>query len=53
MRRFKEKKIFKNITKIFMLRMLYKNSCVNFDAFSRQKNSFIFPKNEGTQKQKR
>ena len=27
----------------------YKNSYINFDAFSRQNGSFIFPENRGTQ----
>ena len=31
--------------KIFLLKLSYKNSCVNFDAFSRQNGSFIFHQN--------
>ena len=34
------------------LKMSYKNSCVNFDAFSRQNDLFIFPQNGGAKKQK-
>ena len=30
--------------KIFLLKMSYKNWCVNFDVFSRQNGSFIFLK---------
>ena len=33
-----------------LLKMPYKNSCVKFDAFSRQNGLFIFPQNEGAQK---
>ena len=38
--------------KIFMLKLSYKNSCAKFNAYSRQKDSFIFTLKEGYQKQK-
>ena len=36
--------------KIFLLKLSYKNSCVKFDAFSRQNGSFIFPSKTGGEK---
>ena len=39
----------KKIYKYYLVKMLYKNSCVNFDAFSKQNGSFIFPQNRGAQ----
>ena len=38
--------------KIFLLKVPFKISCVNFDAFSRQNNFFIFPQNGGAQMRK-
>ena len=32
--------------KVFLLKLSHKNSCVNFNTFSRQNGSFIFPKSE-------
>ena len=37
----------KHMEIIFLLKISYKNFCVNFDAFSRQNGSFIFPQNRG------
>ena len=34
----------------FFLRMSYKNSCVNFDAFSKQNDSFIIPLKKRSEK---
>ena len=35
----------RNFIKIFLLKMSYKNSFVNFDTFPTQNGSFIFPQN--------
>ena len=41
----------RKINKIFLLKMLYKNSCVKFDTFSKRNGSF-FPQKRGAEKRK-
>ena len=35
-----------------LVKLSYKNSCVKFDAFSKENGSFIFTENRGAQKRK-
>ena len=42
----------KKFWQIFLLKISYKNSSVNYDAFSRQNSLFIFSQNWDAQKQK-